>query len=200
MNMESLKKISIVFVLILIVLSTASVSGYYILNESLVEIKYENKQLTTDLKNTQIELGQVKNSLTENLSELEELRSGDRYEMHDPTYGEVVNFIRDDKTNKIPYDDETFVCGDYASIVNNNAESLGMRCAFVTLTFNQTAHTIIGFNTTNTGMVYIEPQSDEWVRNLEVGKDYWTDCVVPRKGYYYENDPDDTIESILIYW
>ena len=51
-------------------------------------------------------------------------------------------------------------------------------------------------------MVDIETQSDEWVENLEVGNDYWTDCVVPNGNYYYyyEEAPDDTIKDILIFW
>ena len=120
--------------------------------------------------------------------------------MHNPTYHEVLNFIDDDETNKIPYDEETFVCSNYAQILNDNAENKGIRCAMIDLYFENSAHQIIGFNTIDYGMVYFESQSDERVDNIDIGNDYWTECVVTGSGYYYEDDPDDTITSYLIYW
>ena len=61
-------------------------------------------------------------------------------------------------------------------------------------------HGIVGFNTVDQGMVYVEPQSDEWVKNLEIGNDFWTDCIVPNGNYYYEDAPNDTIKEILLFW
>jgi len=50
------------------------------------------------------------------------------------------------------------------------------------------------------GMVYIEPQFDEWVENLEPGNDYWTECVVFNGIYEHVEDPNDTIREILVFW
>jgi len=172
---------------------------------------YENETLALneELSNTSNRLSEVQQkleetnlSLQENISELEKLQSGNKYQLHDPTYREVANFIASDTTNEIPYDNETFDCEDYSQLINNNAESRGMRCAYVVLYFYDTnaGHAIIGFDTVDRGMVYVEPQSDERVENLEVGNDYWTDCIVPKDGYYYEDAPNDTIKEILIFW
>jgi len=49
-------------------------------------------------------------------------------------------------------------------------------------------------------MVYIEPQFDEWVENLEPGNDYWTECVVFNGIYEHVEDPNDTIREILVFW
>ena len=165
------------------------------LNEELSDV---NNQLS----DVQQELEQVNQSLQENISEVEKLRAGDKFDMHDPTYNEVANFIASDTTDEIPYNNETFDCEHFAQLVNNNAENRGMRCAYVTLYFYDTdgGHAIVGFDTIDKGMVYIEPQSDEWVENLEVGNDYWTDCVVPKGNYYYEEAPNDTIKEVLIFW
>lgn len=164
-----------------------------------------NEQLgsTNDrLSEVQQELEQTNISLQENISELEKLQSGDKYQLHDPTYYEVSRFIASDTTDEIPYNNETFDCEDFCHQINNNAENRGIRCAYVVLYFydTNTGHAIIGFNTIDREMVYVEPQSDEWVENLEVGNDYWTDCVVPKGGYYYEDAPNDTIKEILIFW
>jgi hypothetical protein len=165
---------------------------------------YENElnRINNQLSNLKENLEQTNLSLQENISELEKLQSGNKYELHDPTYNEVANFIASDTTDEIPYDSETFDCEHFSQLVNNNSENQGMRCAYVILYFydTNTGHAIVGFNTVDRGMVYVEPQSDEWVENLEVGNDYWTDCVVPNDDYYYEDAPNDTIKEILIFW
>lgn len=165
---------------------------------------YENELNRTNnqLSDVKEELEQTNLSLQENISELEKLQSGNKYELHDPTYNEVANFIASDATDEIPYDSETFDCEQFSQLVNNNSENQGIRCAYVILYFNDTntGHAIVGFDTVDRGMVYIEPQSDEWVENLEVGNDYWTDCIVPNDDYYYEDVPNDTIKEILVFW
>lgn len=177
-----------------------SVITYYE-NETL-NLNEELSSTNDRLSGVQGELEQTNLSLQENISELEKLQFGDKYQMHDPTYYEASRFIASDTTDEIPYNNETFDCEDFCQQINNNAENRGIRCAYVVLYFydTNTGHAIIGFNTVDRGMVYVEPQSDEWVENLEVGNDYWTDCVVPKGGYYYEDAPNDTIKEFLIFW
>lgn len=205
--MDKLKEACVIFVIILMALSIISVSGYCILNDSLMELKNEKQQLTDDfneiqfeLKETKSELRETEHRLDENISELKKLQSGNRYEMHDPTYQEVADFIRNDKTDERTPIEDTFVCRHFAQLVNNNAEDQGIRCAFVVLGFgSKSSHAIVGFDTVDYGIVYIEPQSDEWVRNLEIGKEYWTECVIPKYGHYADCQ-NDTIKEISIYW
>jgi hypothetical protein len=136
-------------------------------------------------------------------SELVKARAGTKYYMHDPTFSEVEEFISQDTTNEFEYVNDTFTCKNYAQVVNNNAEELGIRCAYVVLMFKNGSHAIVGFNTTDRGMIYIEPQEDDLILILEIGKQYWTECVIPKDDTYYYDDPedyDDTIIDILLYW
>lgn len=165
----------------------------YVLNTQIDYLTEDKNYFKDQYNEAKIEL----NNLT---SEIEYYRNGSRYELHDPTYHEVKNFIKRDSTDKIRYDEETFNCLDYSTELNNNADEEGIRCCVVELGLKDIAHALVGFNTTDRGMVYVEPQSDEWVEDLVIGNDYWTDCLIPKAGYYYENDPGDTIERILIYW
>ena len=122
--------------------------------------------------------------------------------MHDPTYNELTSFIAQDKTNEEEYIEDVFDCEQFSQQVNTNAENAGIRCAYVVIYFDGTdaGHGIVGFNTVDRGMVYVEPQSDEWVENLEIGNDFWTDCIVPTGNYYYDDSPNDTIKEILLFW
>lgn len=87
----------------------------------------------------------------------------------DPSYEQLVEFIKKDKTNEIPYNNTSFVCSDAAERVHNNAEKYGFRCAWVYIDFKNELATlnpttkalVIGhscnlFNTTDRGLVAID--------------------------------------------
>ena len=127
---------------------------------------------------------------------------GHGYTLRDPTYEEVIAFLRQDKTDKNEYVKDTYgvyVCSHFARDVCNNAEEAGLRCAFVELRYPEGGHAIIAFDTIDKGLVYFEPMTDERVRPV-VGKRYYL-CIEPRPGYYYKKPPfDDTIMDILVIW
>lgn len=172
------------------------------LSDSVFSFRFEIEVLQSDLNITNNELHKLNNSLVENLTELAYLKSGTKYQQHDPLYSEVAAFIANDKTDELPYDDENFDCDNYVELINNNAENQGIRCALVIIYFYDTniGHAIVGFNTVDRGMVYVEPQTDDWVGNLEIGNDYWSDCIIPSGNYNYGEKPDDTIKQILHIW
>lgn len=87
----------------------------------------------------------------------------------DPSYEQLVEFIKRDKTNEIPYNKTSFVCSDAAERVHNNAETFGFRCAWVYINFENENATInpatnalvVGhacnlFNITDKGLVAID--------------------------------------------
>lgn len=187
-----------------------SASGFYTVSQSISTLERQKKNVENELNdvndnlnavNSQIsnvndEINQVVENLEENSSELEYLESGSRYELHDPSYSEVVSFISSDRTDKKDFIENVFECRHFAQEVNNNAEEQGIRCAYVRISLSGPyPHACIAFNTTDKGIVYYEPQSDEKV-NLEVGKDYWAECVLG----YYGNDPDCIVEDFTPYW
>jgi hypothetical protein len=98
-----------------------------------------------------------------------ELKLSDNYNLHNPTYNEADNFMKNDDSNKI-------------SDVINNAKSQGLRCAYVTVNFDDGYHLgLIGFETRDEGMVYFEYVNDFQVIP-EIGKEY-ANCIV---GAYME--------------
>jgi len=127
---------------------------------------------------------------------------GHGYTLRDPTYEEVITFLRQDKTDKNKYIEDTYgvyVCSHFARDVGNNAEEAGLRTAFVELRYLEGGHAIIAFDTIDKGLVYFEPMTDERVRP-DIGKRYYL-CIEPKPGYYYVKPLfDDTIMDILVIW
>jgi hypothetical protein len=119
------------------------------------------------------------------------------YILRDPTYQEVRTFIAADNTDAKTYVNDTYVCEDFAFDVKTHAMQQKIRCAYVSIRFPDSAHAIVAFNTTDRGIIYIEPQSDEEV-NLQVGKHYWTQCVITT--IQYITAYDDTINRFNVIW
>ncbi len=211
--MKNEKKIILGGVIIILLLSTLTVAEYYFMSEPISSLKntknileeniqdklYELQNINSQKSSLSSQIKQIENKIKSANNELNLLHSGERYDLHDPTYSEIVSFIRTDKTNNKQYDEDSFNCAHYAQEVNNNAENVGIRCGYVVVNLSVEAHALVVFNTTDKGLIYYEPQSDEKV-NLEIGKNYWADCVVVTGAYYYERDSSWDIEDFTIYW
>ena len=87
------------------------------------------------------------------------------------TFQEVRDFILRDPTSRNKFVLNQYECRHFATDVNNNAEAEGLRCAFVLLCFDQGQHAVVAFDTTDRGLVYIEPQTDAAI-HPEVGGKY----------------------------
>jgi uncharacterized repeat protein (TIGR01451 family) len=99
-----------------------------------------------------------------------------------PTYKQLIEFIKKDKTNEIPYNNTSFVCSDAAERVHNDAETAGFRCAWVSIDFiNQCAtinpvtkaivvgHACNLFNTTDKGLIGIDCTSGSYPTYIDAG-------------------------------
>lgn len=118
-----------------------------------------------------------------------------RVELRNPTYTELKEFLASDPTDSNPYISGEYVCFEFATEVNNNAEANGIRAAYVRLRFEEWAHAVVAFETVDRGLVFIEPQSDMDVE-LVVGKPYpWQASGAIRTTKY-----DDAILDIQIIW
>jgi peptidoglycan hydrolase CwlO-like protein len=75
-----------------------------------------------------------------------------------PTWQQVEDFILADNTDKHPYVLSSFVCGDFAEQIHNNAEQAEIRAAFVAVNFtdNSIGHALNAFLTTDKGLVYVD--------------------------------------------
>ncbi|AKB85878.1 hypothetical protein [Methanococcoides methylutens] len=76
----------------------------------------------------------------------------------DPTWDELILFIQEDETDQICFDDDSFVCADYAEMLHDNAEKEGIKAAYVSIQFKDkdTGHAINAFRTTDRGLVFID--------------------------------------------
>jgi hypothetical protein len=92
-------------------------------------------------------------------------------ELKNPTFQELKDFILRDPTNLNKFVLNQYECRHYATEVDNNAEAEGLRCAFVLLCYDRGQHAVVAFDTTDRGLVYIEPQTDARIYP-EVGGEY----------------------------
>jgi len=123
----------------------------------------------------------------------------DALHLHNPTFKEALDFLERDQTDANEYLEDEYVCSHFAADVNNNAEKQGIRCALVDVRFSSSGHAIIAFDTTDEGMVYFDPITDDRARPV-IGKRYYR-CVEPKPGYIYETPSfDDTIVDIVVIW
>jgi hypothetical protein len=114
--------------------------------------------------------------------------------LRDPTYIEALKFIALDPTDKNEYYGENYTCGDFAADFKENALKAGYRCGYVIIEFpDYLFHTIVCFNTTDQGIIFVEPQTDEIV-TLTVGEPYW------ERTRYGQPSYNDTIVGYVIIW
>lgn len=123
-----------------------------------------------------------------------EQKQSDGYTLQNPTYQEMKTFLAQDFTNTNTYNEDKYVCVDFAAAVNNNAEAKDIRCAVVDIFYpDGYGHTIVAFDTTDRGLIYVEPQFDVEVK-LVVGRSY------SQLNNFTAAPRDDTIKRYLIVW
>ena len=147
-----------------------------------------------------------------------------------PTYNQLMELIKGDRTNEIPYNNTSFVCSDAAERVHNNAETAGFKCAWVSIDFmNQCAtinpvtkaivvgHACNLFNTTDKGLIGIDCTSGSYPTYIDAGisRSMWDNEVslvigeeyTPRLLYSFTGSdklkqftPMGKIADIYIFW
>lgn len=126
----------------------------------------------------------------------------------DPTYQELLAFLREDRTDKNLYVPGEYECGNFAQELHNNAEAAGIRAAFVAVHYyNEIPHALNAFKTVDLGLVYIDVTGSEIPLSLanldkkvKLAKDeaYQPSLLFPQAGWYVP--PGKTVKSIEIYW
>jgi len=102
--------------------------------------------------------------------------AGSGWYIRDPTYDEAIAFINSDKTDENEYTPD-YVCYDFTADFDSSAFQMGYRCGFVYIEFTDSAHAIVCFNTTDMGLIYVEPQNDKIV-TIAIGQTYLGDTIV----------------------
>jgi len=100
-----------------------------------------------------------------------------------PTFKEVKDFITADQTNQNGWQENVYECRHFAADVCHHAREAGWDCALTLLCFDKEQHAVIAFNTSDRGLIYIEPYNDK--------------IVYPRVGGIYQGKE---IKEILVFW
>lgn len=123
-----------------------------------------------------------------------EQKTSSGYVLQNPTYQEMKAFVDQDTTNSNKYEPDEYVCTDFAAAINNNADSKGIRCAIVDIFYPEGyGHTIVAFETTDRGLIFVEPQFDQEVK-LVVGQSY------SQTNKFTPAPRDDTVNRFVIIW
>lgn len=123
-----------------------------------------------------------------------EQQTPNEYSLQNPTYQEMKTFLAQDPTNNNTYVEEQYVCVDFAAAVKNDAVAKGIRCAVVDIFYpDGYGHTIVAFDTTDRGLIYVEPQFDQEVR-LVVGRSY------SQLNGFTSAPRNDTIQRYVLVW
>jgi len=110
---------------------------------------------------------------------------GTRVELYNPTYKEMAEFLASDETDSCSFVTGEFVCSDFAAQLNNNAEANGIRAAYVRIRSKKWGHAIVAFETVDSGLIFIEPQSDRKIK-LVIGEPfpwYLVGAISPLSSY-----------------
>jgi len=124
-----------------------------------------------------------------------------------PTWKELMDFLKADQTDKKLYKENEFTCGNFAEEVFNNAEEKGIRAAVVLITFDYltTGHAINAFKTTDYGLVFIDCTGDtvksskslDSEVDLKIGKTYEPEFLFSED---YSYGSLGVVKTINIYW
>ena len=128
----------------------------------------------------------------------------------DPTWAELLDFIRDDKTDRNAYVPGIYMCGDFARDVHNNAEQAGIRAAYVAVRLPSDYHALNAFKTTDRGLVLIDctglqvaqagPSNRDKIVDVKLGGNYRPKSLFPESGWSVLWDRMGTILDVQIYW
>lgn len=219
---ESRRRSKLNVVLVLVTIGMIAVSsmvvGYYY--PQIVRLENEKTNLQEEISNLQSEVSTLEtelDSLKTQLNESYDLGyisgfydgnetgfvdgyvqgvedgAGTGYTVREPTYDEAIAFIAWDKTNENEYS-ENYTCHHFTADFKNNAFEAGYRCGYVAIDLpEELGHAIVCFNTTNYGVIFVEPQYDDIV-TVTIGRSY-SDI----NGYELP-DYDDTIVAYTIIW
>jgi len=114
--------------------------------------------------------------------------------VRNPNYQEVLQFVVSDRTNQNQYREQVYTCANFAEDFRNNALNRGYACGYVVIYFpDGGTHAINCFNTTDQGIVFIEPQTDAVV-TLTRGRPYLDRTEYEPQKY------NDTVIGYTITW
>lgn len=124
----------------------------------------------------------------------------------DPTYSQLIQFLKRDLTDQNDYSKIKYNCVDFAKDLHDHAESEGIKSAWVGIDFvgKEVGHAVNAFNTIDRGLVFIdvtagiieqaylfsviEEKYESWdkIAYIEIGKDYGVIDIDESSGPTYD--------------
>jgi hypothetical protein len=131
-----------------------------------------------------------------------------------PTWVQLLNFLKQDTTDQNPYVPGVYMCGDYAKDVYNNAERLGIRAAYVAIELQRVwqsdYHSLNAFKTTDRGLVFIDctglelgeagPSNRDTIVDVRLGRHYVPQSLFPEYGWSSTWGDMGTVLDVQIFW
>ncbi len=129
-----------------------------------------------------------------------------------PTYQELLTFMKSDKTDETPYQSDKYASFDFAETLHNNAEKAGLRCAYAIVEISGSPYAINAFETTDRGIIYIDdtgkrpswgegPINEDKKVDIGVGYSYAPISLFPAPGWNSVYPTWGTITKIgVIQW
>jgi hypothetical protein len=118
-----------------------------------------------------------------------------------PSYNEIERIIDEDDSHLMKYDELHFNCVDFTHRVIQKYFEKGIYSCMTTLYFEDgLSHANVAINTSDRGVIYIEPQTKVILDELTLNKDYCDyvnfDCDEPWILIEYKSCFDDLRESV----
>lgn len=119
-----------------------------------------------------------------------------------PTYEQVISFLKSDTTDQTPYDLNKFTCGDYAEHVQHNAENTGFKCGWVFIELDCGNHACNVFDTTDKGLIFVDCTTFDSIVDVKTGAEYHPAPLTKLLGYNSGVSADSMgiIKSYKIEW
>lgn len=105
---------------------------------------------------------------------------------------------------------DPYVCADFAERLHNNAELVGIRCAYVSLGLaGSEGHACDAFQTTDRGLVYIDctgisdsygPDNNDKTVDIQVGDQYDPEYLFPGGGWYIPGGTMGEVTDFQVVW
>jgi hypothetical protein len=106
-----------------------------------------------------------------------------------PTYQELMNFLKNDRTVQHKYDYPEYTCANFVVDLQHNAEKAGINCGYAGLNFKgkEDGHAINVFPTTDAWLVYVDLTGGKMIvsKNLKEGMKYYNMGVIDRLSIYW---------------
>jgi hypothetical protein len=149
--------------------SKNKISNKYMADNSTITFELNNK--TKQIVQYQEQTLKLNNQINEYEKQVDDYKGMSLID-YTPTLEEVEEILEEDKINEAEYNETDFNCVEYSNglvhaFLNNN-----IFACHTELDFSDGAHALVTVNTSDNGIIYIEPQDDTIFYNLNIGDNY----------------------------